>query len=194
MTPYFVGNPVTRDLYLITLAAWAAGELRQAFRRRPEAARADRGSVYLIRLYIAVAMAAALVAQSKLPAAAIGLPAFDSVVALLVMWAGIALRWWAFFALGRYFTIAVATSAEQPVVGTGPYRYLRHPACAGLELIAVGVGCALGNWVSVASWTRILLIGLLVRIRIEETALTATLGDAYRRYAAGRARMIPFVW
>jgi protein-S-isoprenylcysteine O-methyltransferase Ste14 len=35
---------------------------------------------------------------------------------------------------------------------------------------------------------------LLIRIRIEEHALLATLGDRYRCYAAGHKRLVPLVW
>jgi len=38
------------------------------------------------------------------------------------------------------------------------------------------------------------LIGVIYRIRVEETALFDALGDDYRSYAAGRKRVIPFVW
>lgn len=37
------------------------------------------------------------------------------------------------------------------------------------------------------------VIGLAIRIRGEEAALISTLGDAYRAYATGRKRIIPFV-
>jgi protein-S-isoprenylcysteine O-methyltransferase Ste14 len=34
----------------------------------------------------------------------------------------------------------------------------------------------------------------MYRIRIEERALNAALGDRYRDFAAGRARLVPFLW
>jgi protein-S-isoprenylcysteine O-methyltransferase Ste14 len=38
------------------------------------------------------------------------------------------------------------------------------------------------------------MVGFVNRIRVEERALNATLGDAYRNFTAGRKRMIPLVW
>jgi protein-S-isoprenylcysteine O-methyltransferase Ste14 len=38
------------------------------------------------------------------------------------------------------------------------------------------------------------LVGVVYRIRIEEAAVLATVGDDYRAYASGRKRIIPFVW
>ena len=96
--------------------------------------------------------------------------------------------------LGRYFTVVLKTSEDQPVVDRGPYRVLRHPSYTGLLLAFAGCGLMLGNWVSAAGSVALLLTALVHRIRIEERALTAALGDRYRTFAAGRARLVPFVW
>ena len=107
---------------------------------------------------------------------------------------GLLLRWWSFVTLGKYFTVVLKTSADQPVVDTGPYRLLRHPSYTGLLLAFVGCGLMLGNWVSTAGAVVVVLVALVYRIRIEERALTVALGDAYRDFAANRARLVPFVW
>jgi protein-S-isoprenylcysteine O-methyltransferase Ste14 len=52
----------------------------------------------------------------------------------------------------------------------------------------------IGNWVSTAGAVILILIALIHRLRIEERALNATLGDRYRDFAASRARLIPYVW
>jgi protein-S-isoprenylcysteine O-methyltransferase Ste14 len=36
--------------------------------------------------------------------------------------------------------------------------------------------------------------GLAVRIRAEERQLTQALGEEYERFAAGRKRLVPWVW
>jgi protein-S-isoprenylcysteine O-methyltransferase Ste14 len=38
------------------------------------------------------------------------------------------------------------------------------------------------------------LIGLAVRMRVEERALAAALGEPYRAYMLRTKRIIPFVW
>ena len=50
------------------------------------------------------------------------------------------------------------------------------------------------NCVSTAGSVALLLIALMYRIRVEERALDAMLGKAYRDFAAVRARLIPHVW
>jgi protein-S-isoprenylcysteine O-methyltransferase Ste14 len=121
-------------------------------------------------------------------------PAVDDGVGLGVMWAGVGLRWWCFRTLGRYFTVTVMTSAHQPVITTGPYRVLRHPSYAGLLLAHGGIGLGYGNWLSLAALLALPLGAVLYRIRVEEAALSATLGAAYTVYADRRKRLLPWVW
>jgi protein-S-isoprenylcysteine O-methyltransferase Ste14 len=79
-------------------------------------------------------------------------------------------------------------------VTRGPYRVLRHPSYTGLLFAFAGAGLMVGNWLSVGGAVVLLLIALVYRLRIEERALTAALGDRYREFTAGRARLIPYVW
>jgi protein-S-isoprenylcysteine O-methyltransferase Ste14 len=50
------------------------------------------------------------------------------------------------------------------------------------------------TWLSLVALLLLPLIGIMYRMHVEEAALSATLGDAYRSYAARRTRIIPFVW
>jgi protein-S-isoprenylcysteine O-methyltransferase Ste14 len=40
----------------------------------------------------------------------------------------------------------------------------------------------------------LVLVALVYRLRLEERALAAALGDRYREFAASRARLVPYVW
>jgi protein-S-isoprenylcysteine O-methyltransferase Ste14 len=191
--PTFVGHPVATLLFACTLGVWLVIEFRQGLNRRADATNTDRGSLAFLRACaLAGALLAALASKVTATAFSYGLIMFG--IGLAVAWTGIALRWWCFRTLGRYFTFTVMTSANQPVIATGPYRFLRHPSYAGLLLIIVGIGFGYGNWLSLAALILLPLIGFVYRIRVEEAALSATLGDAYTTYARGRKRLIPFVW
>ncbi|MBM2616627.1 isoprenylcysteine carboxylmethyltransferase family protein [Actinoplanes sp. LDG1-06] len=107
---------------------------------------------------------------------------------------GLLLRWWSFATLGRFFTVVVRVGQDQPVVDRGPYRWLRHPSYTGLLLVFAGAGPAFGNWLGAAASVSLILLALIYRIRIEESALTAAVGDRYTAFAATRARLIPYVW
>ena len=172
---------------------WVASELPRALNRRAGATNMDRGSFTVVRiLVIAGAILAAVAADLHLGAYRVGMLGFA--IAFAVLWAGIALRWWSFHALGRYFTFRVMTSEDQPVITTGPYRFLRHPSYLGILLALLGVALTYGNWISVASLVILPVIGFINRIRVEEAALASTLGTRYTSYASNRKRLLPFVW
>ncbi|MGA8339446.1 MAG: isoprenylcysteine carboxylmethyltransferase family protein, partial [Solirubrobacteraceae bacterium] len=133
-------------------------------------------------------------APALAPAAAIrpGGAAFAVGMALFV--AGFGMRRWSEMTLGRYFTFTVMTSAEQPVITSGPYRFVRHPGYTGVLLILLGSGLVTGNWIGLAGWTLLVMAPLLYRIHVEENALLSAVGDRYRAYASDHKRLIPLVW
>ena len=128
------------------------------------------------------------------PAAKIASEAPGRLLGLRFLWCGVGLRLWCFRTLGTYFTFTVQTSTDQPVITTGPYRWLRHPSYAGLLFVIIGVGFFFGNWLSVLVVALAALAGFSYRIQVEEAALLAEMGERYRTFASSRKRLIPFVW
>jgi len=156
---FFIDHPIAMVLFDGTLAVWAATEFRQALRRRPEATTRDYGSRFVIVLFAAGGFLLAALARSKVTTVAFPSDAITFGIGLAIIWAGVGLRWWSFRTLGRYFTIDVMTSADQPVISTGPYRFLRHPSYAALLLILVGIGIMSANWLSLAAVILLPLLG-----------------------------------
>lgn len=193
MRPAIASDPVAATLLVATLIVWGLIELRQGLQRRAEARNSDDGSLTVVRL---AAIGGALLAATatRVHFAAFPYSPVVMVISLLVIWSGIALRVWSFRTLGHYFTFVVMTSADQPVITNGPYRFLRHPSYLGIMLILTGISLTYGNWLSVAAIVLFSLIGFLNRIRVEEAALAATLGARYTTYASGRKRLIPYLW
>jgi len=112
----------------------------------------------------------------------------------VILLAGAGFRIWAIVSLGRFFTVTVTIQPEHRIVEHGPYRRLRHPSYTGLLVALAGFGLALGNWLSLLALMVLPLVGVLLRIRAEESALLSALGDGYRAYAARTDRLIPGVW
>lgn len=113
---------------------------------------------------------------------------------LVVMVAASVLRRHCFRVLGQWFTGAVEVRAEQPVITAGAYRWIRHPSYTAGGLLWIGIGLALGNWVSLLILTLTVIAAYGYRVRAEERALLATIGEPYRAYMARTRRFIPFLF
>jgi protein-S-isoprenylcysteine O-methyltransferase Ste14 len=186
---------VLRWLLMVTAVCWVALEVRHSLlSRRPEARRADRGSRPVIGVAAAIGLLLGLGAAQVVPGLAVGDRVVAAWCALVLLWVAMALRFWSVQTLGRYFTLTVQTSPDQPVVTTGPYRYVRHPAYSALLIAVVAGGLLIGNWASMVVLLAAVGAGLAYRISVEEQALARDIGGAYRDYAATHKRLVPFVW
>jgi protein-S-isoprenylcysteine O-methyltransferase Ste14 len=188
--------PAVVELFLAcSIGVWFVLELRQAFNHRHGGRQADRGSLIVVRLTAAAGFIAAVGVAKAAPAAAIHPADVAAWTGLAVLWCGIAVRVWCFRTLGRYFTFTVQTSSDQPIITTGPYRVLRHPAYAGLLLAFIGIAIlTTPNWLSLLVLIPVVLVGLIYRIRVEERVLMHDLGDTYGSYAATHKRLVPGIW
>jgi protein-S-isoprenylcysteine O-methyltransferase Ste14 len=178
----------------VSLACWALFELGLRVREvvRGKGGREhDRGTRVLIALSIGVALFAAIGAAKAAPG--LNTPVGVQVVGAVVLCLGLAVRVWAVVALGAAFRTTVEVDPGQAVVTRGPYRWVRHPSYTGLLLIVVGFSLAAGNWLSLGAG--LLVIPAFVRrIHVEEAELERVLGDTYRHYEAGTARLVPGIW
>lgn len=192
--PYYQQSHTAAVVLAITIAAFAVGEFSQVLRLRRGAGSADLLGELLFRAVFFGGILILPLCLSVVPGAVIPGRMAPFVIGAVTAWVGVLLRWWSFITLGTYFTVVLKTSSDQAVVDRGPYRVLRHPSYTGLLLAVVGCGLMLGNWVGALGSFSLVLAALVYRIRIEEHALTATLGAAYRAFASSRARLVPFLW
>jgi protein-S-isoprenylcysteine O-methyltransferase Ste14 len=186
--------PFFRWILVGTAAIWVVLELRQGITRRSEGVIVNWGSEVLFRVIVGIGALAAGLVSSAAPSAMIQPAAVADWIGLVVFWGGISLRLWSFRTLGRYFTVIVQTSKDQPVITGGPYRLIRHPSYTGLLLVVAAVGLLIGNWWALVILTAAITGGLVYRIRVEERALMENLGDGYRDYAATHKRLLPLIW
>ena len=183
--------------YQIVVALWfvlelVIGVMSFVRRNRVGSPRQDRfsGPVLIAGLFLAIILGISL--GRRVPAAAITPHAFVVGVGVAVAILGIALRGYAILSLGRFFTTRVMTQPGQTVVERGPYRWIRHPSYTGALLIVLGILLSQASWLSLACFP-LALPGFAYRISVEEDALTAALGDAYRDYMRRTKRLVPFV-
>jgi protein-S-isoprenylcysteine O-methyltransferase len=113
--------------------------------------------------------------------------------AIAMMLVGMVLRWLAMIALDGYFSPHVEIAAGQPLITSGIYRHVRHPAYAGIILVFAGIGLAMENWLSLLAVTGLTAAGVANRVRIEEAALREHFGPAYHEYSRRTKRFLPFI-
>jgi protein-S-isoprenylcysteine O-methyltransferase Ste14 len=174
------------------LAVWKASGNAQL---TPSGGERDRGSYIAIQVTTLLGLFGAVVMPQVAPGLSIPGPVWIPVaLGMAIAWFGICLRIWAILTLGRSFQRVVTVEADQEVITSGPYRYVRHPAYTGVLAAFAGMGFMLCNFGSVIVVAVVPLIGYVVRIVAEEKALREALGDAYSSYADSRARLVPGVW
>ena len=113
---------------------------------------------------------------------------------LVTIVAGALLRRHCWRMLGSSFTGDVRARPDQEVVSRGAYSILRHPSYSAGIVLNTGVGIALGSWASALVLAIASFSVYLYRIRVEERALVATIGEPYRQFMLGRKRLIPYVY
>jgi protein-S-isoprenylcysteine O-methyltransferase len=180
----------------IALVVWVLSEwsVRLRSRLNRAGARLDRNSMLVVVACTFAGVVGAITIARRMDAAALPDARWLLFAGLVLMGAGIAFRQWAVAVLGRFFTVDVRVQPGQTVVERGPYRWLRHPSYTGLIATFVGIGLALDNWAALAVVAVVPTAGLVFRIHFEERALLDSLGEPYRRFAAGRPRLFPGIW
>jgi protein-S-isoprenylcysteine O-methyltransferase Ste14 len=191
---YVLESQLASSTLGVTAAAFAVGELVLTLRFRRGGAAVDMPAEIFVRGLLLTGALSLPLGRAVVPHAVIGGGSAVFSVGVVVAWLGLGLRWWSFVVLGRYFTVVLKATEDQPIVDRGPYRVLRHPSYAGLLIAVTGFAVMWGNWLSIIAAASLVAIGLVYRITVEERAMTAALGDRYRDFAAGRARLLPYVW
>jgi protein-S-isoprenylcysteine O-methyltransferase Ste14 len=82
---------------------------------------------------------------------------------------------------------------QQTVITAGPYAVVRHPLYSAVLIYAVGIALWLGS-IAAVPLVALPLVGLVLRIRVEEAYLARHLPgyDAYLRERAWR--IVPCIW
>jgi methyltransferase len=86
-----------------------------------------------------------------------------------------ALRWWCIRSLGPQWNTRVVIVPGLPLVGRGPYRWLRHPNYVAVVVEGLALPLVHTAWVTALAFTVLNAALLTVRLRVENAAL-ATVG------------------
>jgi len=157
---------------------WAyAPEFGLNQRSRPLSRQQDAGSFRFVIMVQALAMFAGYAVAFAGRFGAMDHRRAWFVVGLCVLVMGSLLRRHCFRMLGESFTAIVVVRPEQQVVERGAYALVRHPSyTAGILMLTGGV-LALANWLSVTIVACGAVLAYSYRVRVEERALLAALGE-----------------
>jgi len=115
-------------------------------------------------------------------------------VGLLLIIAGLAIRWIAIFQLKKAFTVDVAIGQEQKLKTDGVYKLVRHPSYLGLLLIMVGFSISMNSYLSMLIMIVPMFFVVQYRIFVEEKALIEAFGEKFISYREKTKKIIPWVF
>jgi protein-S-isoprenylcysteine O-methyltransferase Ste14 len=176
--------------FIILFCIWVACELvnNVLSKKNSQTAILDRGSFRVV----IVASWAAIFAIFIIRSFRIGI--FEGTlqyIGFILFGAGIILREWAIYVLGKHFTIRVQVRKEANLITYGPYRIVRHPSYTGTLLTMVGIAIAAGTWFGALFALVLKLIAYRYRINVEEEALRQAFGSEWDDYKKRTWRLIP---
>ena len=105
---------------------------------------------------------------------------------------GVCYRLWAISTLGQFYSHRVQTIAKHQIVVSGPYKFTRHPAYAGMIIANAGIAMYFFNWMTICIFLFILVPVVILRIVVEEKTLFRI--KEYAEFAKNRKRLFPWVW
>lgn len=148
----------------------------------------------LIWLVVAIALIVALwIKQMHLMALPIQ-AVYRQMIAIIIFISGLALRCYAVFSLGQFFSTTVATQDRHILIETGPYQFIRHPAYTGLLISFFAAGLAMGDGLALLALFCPVAYVLVQRIRIEEHWLARHFGKIYDDYCLRTKKLLPWIY
>ena len=86
-----------------------------------------------------------------------------------------ALRWWCIATLGHRWNTRIVVIPGLPLVGSGPYRWLRHPNYVAVVAEGIALPLVHTSWVTAVVFTVLNAALLRVRISAENAAMDRAL-------------------
>jgi protein-S-isoprenylcysteine O-methyltransferase Ste14 len=183
--------------WLILGTTWAVIEIVIALKTRVKfttIGHLEYRSERLIWIVVAIALFSALwVKQMHLVALPVSM-FYRQLIAIVLFLVGLALRCYAVFSLGKFFSTTVMTSEQHILVERGPYRFIRHPAYTGLFVSFFAAGLAMGDVLALLTLISPIAYVLTQRIRIEERWLTDHFGKVYDSYSLRTKKLLPWIY
>ena len=183
----------TYSAHLVPLAAVGViylARMSEVFAKR-EVVAGKRFESVTFRLFMlcGILIVAGGIAEFLLRHSVLWWPTFVAGVACSL--ASFAIRRAAIRSLGKFWSLHVEMREGHEFVTSGPFAYARHPVYFSMILELLGIGLIVNAWITLAIVFAIFTPTLFARVRIEERALLAQFGDAYKKYMQRTPAIIP---
>jgi protein-S-isoprenylcysteine O-methyltransferase Ste14 len=111
-------------------------------------------------------------------------------IGLLLTGMGVAIAIWARFSLGRNWSGVVTLKDDHELVGSGPYRWIRHPIYTGLLMASLGSAMIKGHlrgWIGFL----VILVMFYYKARREEQFLRQEFGSGFEEHTRRTGMFLP---
>lgn len=112
-------------------------------------------------------------------------------VGLILILLGAGLFIWARRMLGKFYSGHVSVVEGQPLVQSGPYRFIRHPAYMGYLLMALGIAWGYSSLAGFIVTLSLLLPSTIYRSSVEDKLLSEHFGEQWKEYGQRVPAFIP---
>jgi len=105
----------------------------------------------------------------------------------------ILLSWTSIRALGRHWRIDAGLHTDHELVTSGPYSVVRHPIYTSMLCMLCATGFVIAPMPILLLALIVFVIGIEIRVRIEDALLSQRFGEQFRRYQQRVPAYVPFL-
>ncbi|MGB0949338.1 MAG: methyltransferase family protein [Marinirhabdus sp.] len=116
-----------------------------------------------------------------------------NIVAFILAIVSLAFMVWSRVVLGENWSGRVAIKENHNLITSGPYRYVRHPMYTGFIFAFLWSAVLLGEVRGLISFI-ILIIGIVIKLRMEERFVREAFGEEYIAYAKRVKKIVPLIY
>jgi protein-S-isoprenylcysteine O-methyltransferase Ste14 len=96
--------------------------------------------------------------------------------------------------LGRQWAMRARLVEDHKLITEGPYAYIRNPIYTGMLGMLIATGLATEHWIALVAAIIIFMVGLMIRVRVEEGLLRAQFGAEFDAYARRVPAVVPGIF
>lgn len=96
--------------------------------------------------------------------------------------------------LGKQWAVQARLVEDHKLITAGPYEYIRNPIYTGMLGMLIATGLATHHWIALIIATVVFTIGMVIRVRVEESLLRTAFGQQFDDYAKRVPAVIPGIF